>query len=241
MNAANILPLIDTSENLQKLFNDRDVDIIAQKLNQGLNDRANVLIKKKKLQNSTDKYNFDNHELRNTRKTINTQSSIAHETKDPEEARYLKNLKNQYSKLEIKKKSYEMKVLSQMRVKVHFIREDTDCKMPISIKTERKYTTCQRKIANLYANHLESKILLLTSGLPDRKSEAVAMFKKLRKRMEEDLTIKDIKCCDVCKIISKLKRSNSRGKNKLTNNMLKEIPKYVSLALPHLFNSMARS
>merc|ERR1711954_37175 len=63
----------------------------------------------------------------------------------------------------------------------------------------------------------------------------------LIKRVEDDLVLRETNYREVYKIISNLKKSNSHGKNELTNNILKEIPQYITLAIVHLFNTMIRN
>ena len=67
------------------------------------------------------------------------------------------------------------------------------------------------------------------------------IFTKLITRVEEDLTLKEINYKKVYKAVTKLKKSNSRGENELTNQFFKEIPQFISLAILHLFNNIVRS
>merc|ERR1711954_322276 len=102
--AANIMPMIDNCKELQSIFSETNVDVIAERLNRGLNEIAKKLIVKKRIQHSKKTEDFDDPELRNMRRNIKQQSSIAHNTNDTEEHRLLKHLKNQYTKMEKKKK-----------------------------------------------------------------------------------------------------------------------------------------
>merc|ERR1712081_149497 len=99
----------------------------------------------------------------------------------------------------------------------------------------------QRKIAEKYSEHLLKKIDSLTNELPDKRNEAMKIFTKLKTIVEEDLTLKEINYKKVYKAVTKLKKSNSRGENELTNRFLKEIPQFISLAILHLFNNIVRS
>merc|ERR1712081_124647 len=91
-------------EELQSIFSERNVDVIAERLIRGLNEITKKLIVKKRIQNSKKTKDFDDNELRNMRRNIKQQSSIAHNTNDTEEHQLLKHLKNQYTKMEQKKK-----------------------------------------------------------------------------------------------------------------------------------------
>ena len=242
VNASNMIPLIDNDDELQTLFNDRDADTIAEKLNNGLNNIVKKLMKKKRIQNRKNKYDFDDKELKNARDAIKLQSKVAHTSKNLEEERLLKNMKNRYTKLETKKKKiYEEKVLKKIKEKWKFIRNDDTDKTPVYVKVDNNYTSCQRRIANAYAEHTSNKIKNLTEHLPDKKDQAMNIFKSLIKRVDQDLVLRETNYREVYKIISNLKRSNSRGENEITNNILKEIPQYITLAIVHLFNTMIRN
>ena len=166
--AANIMPMIDNSEELQSIFSETNVDVIAERLNRGLNEIAKKLIVKKRIQNSKKTEDFDDPELRNMRRNIKQQSSIAHNTKDTEEHRLLKHLKNQYTKMEQKKKKqHEIKILKGMKSKWKHINQEDGCKTPVNVKINGVYTTNQRKIAEKYSEHLLKKIDSLTNKLPD--------------------------------------------------------------------------
>merc|ERR1711954_484738 len=103
-NCSNIMPLIDADEDLQSLFSSQNTSTISEKLNDGLNRIANKLIIKKKNQNRKEDQRLDDLELKNLRNMIRQQSKIAHSTGDLKEQRYLKNLKNRYSRKEKQKK-----------------------------------------------------------------------------------------------------------------------------------------
>ena len=66
-------------------------------------------------------------------------------------------------------------------------------------------------------------------------------FLKLIERVEDNFVFKEVRYKDIYKTIAKLKPSRARGENELTNEFLKEIPKYSTLAILHLFNWMVRS
>merc|ERR1712112_386135 len=100
------------------IFSETDVDIIAQRLNHGLKEIAKKLIIKRRIQNNKKSEYFDDKDLRARRKTIKQQSTTAHESKDINEHQLLKNLKNQYTKIQnIKKKEYETKILKGIKSK----------------------------------------------------------------------------------------------------------------------------
>ena len=75
---------------------------------------------------------------------------------------------------------------------------------------------------------LLKKIEDLTKDLPDRKAEAMEVFRRVIDRVKDTLEFKEVIYQDVYKIISKLKNSKSRGENELNNLFLKEIQQYVS-------------
>ena len=109
---------MDEDEEFQSSFNDTDPNEKATKINNSLNKVAEKLIAKKKIQNRKDMRDFDDAELRKARDKIKEQSKVAHQNNDIEEMRYLKNLKNAYSKLEKSKKTdHEKKVLSKINSK----------------------------------------------------------------------------------------------------------------------------
>ena len=140
---------------------------------------AKKLVKKKRGQNCKEN-DFYDKDLQRARQKIKMQSKISHQSNDPEEARLLKNLKNQYTKMETrKKKEYENKVLGYLQEKWKFMKEDDGCKTSVNIKIYSKNTTCQRKIENEYANHISKKIQKLTDNLPEKKTRAIDIFKKL--------------------------------------------------------------
>ena len=60
----NILPMIDEDKDLLDLFGDTDSEVIASKLNKGLNKITVSLIEKKKIQNKKDVKSFDDSELK---------------------------------------------------------------------------------------------------------------------------------------------------------------------------------
>ena len=63
---------------------------------------------KKQIQTRKDDKDFNDDELRNAQKNIKEQIKVVHQTNYPEEARLLKNMKNQYTKIEAaKKKAFE--------------------------------------------------------------------------------------------------------------------------------------
>merc|ERR1711954_417704 len=111
-----------------------------------------------------------------------------------EEHRLLKHLKNQYTKMEQKKKKqHEIKILKSIKSKWKHINQEDRCKTPVNVKVNGVYTTDQRKIAEKYSEHLLKKIDSLTNELPDKRNEAMKIFTKLITRVEEDLTLKEIK------------------------------------------------
>ena len=85
VSAANILPEVDASQDLQSPFTDTDPDEIATKLNRSLNRIAEKLISKKKVQFKKENKRHDDEELRVARSNIKIQSKIAHTAKDDEE------------------------------------------------------------------------------------------------------------------------------------------------------------
>ena len=151
-------------------------------------------------------------------------------------------MKNRYTKVETKKKKeYEKRVLSNIKQKWKYIREDEGEKTPVKIKLDGKETTCQREIATKYSDHILKKIDELTKNLPDKTAEAMEVFKKLVNKVEEDFSFKTVSYREVYKIVSRLKPSKSRGENELTNSFIREIPQFSSTAIMHLFNSIIRS
>ena len=242
LTSSNIMPLVDNDMELQSIFSETDVNIIAQRLNHGLNEIAKKLIIKRRIQNNKKSEDFDDKELRARRKTIKQQSTIAHESKDINEHRLLKNLKNQYTKIQNKKKKeYETKILKGIKSKWKFINENDVCKTPVYVKINGKYSSNQRLIAEKYSEHLIDKIDSLTNSLPDKRNEAMKVYTKLVERVEEDCVLKEITYKKVYKTIMKLKKTNSRGENEITNRYLKEIPQFISLAILHLYNNIIRS
>ena len=69
-----IMPLIDISEPLQTLFTNNDANVIATKLNTGLNEIAELLITKRKRKNSKEKKSFYDQDLREARREIKAQN-----------------------------------------------------------------------------------------------------------------------------------------------------------------------
>ena len=146
VNANNILPLVDSSDKLQSLFSDTDVESIASKLNDGLNEIAKSLISKKRIQKANNQRDFDDPELRHSRKRIQEKSKLAHRTGCPEEARLLKHLKNQYTKKETKKKKeFETKIMNKINAKWRFLEDDDEDKTPVCVKFDGKLTTAKEK------------------------------------------------------------------------------------------------
>ena len=126
----NILPMIDEDKDLQDLFGDTDSEVIASKLNKGLNKITVSLIEKKKIQNKKDVKSFDDSELKAARHAIKRQSKIANESSDADKNRLLRNMKNVYTKLEKKKKpDFEEKALKNIRYKWKFIRNEDEEKI----------------------------------------------------------------------------------------------------------------
>ena len=242
VNAMNILPMIDEDKDLQDLFGDTDSEVIASKLNKGLNKITVSLIEKKKIQNKKDVKSFDDSELKATRHAIKRQSKIANESGDADKNRLLRNIKNVYTKLEKKKKpDFEEKALKNIRYKWKFIRNEDEEKIPVKVVIDRSSTSNQRKIANKYMEHIQNKIDSLTAEKPDRKDDAMKIFLKLIEKVEENFEFHEVLYKDIYKTITKLKPSRARGDNKLTNKILKEIPQYSTLAIMHLFNWMVRT
>ena len=89
--------------------------------------------------------------------------------------------------------------------------------------------------------HIQNKIECLTAEKPNRKDDAMKIFLKLIEKVEENFEFHEVLYKDIYKTITKLKPSRARGDNELTNEFLKEIPQYSTLAIMHLFNWMVRT
>ena len=82
VSAAIIQPEVDNSEDLQSLFTDTDPDMIATKLNNGLNKIAEKIITKKKIQFKKESKSHDDVKMKQAREKIKAQSKVANETRD---------------------------------------------------------------------------------------------------------------------------------------------------------------
>ena len=132
--AGNIVPKLYENENLQTLFGDTDPDLIAHKLNEGLNSIAKESITVKIIQLKYPKKEYDDPELKSMRTAINNQNRIANSTKNQEEYRLLKNMKNIYSRREKAKiKVNEKKTLTNIKSRWKFMKTDEEEKIPITI------------------------------------------------------------------------------------------------------------
>ena len=128
---------------------------ISEKLNNGLNRIANKLIIKKKIQNRKEDQRFDDLELKNLRNMIRQQSKIAHSTGDLEEQRYLKNLKNRYSRKEKqKKKAFYNRIMAKMK-KWREVKPEEGEKIPVRIKDNGKILEAPREIAHKYLDFMK--------------------------------------------------------------------------------------
>ena len=128
-----------------------------------------------------------------------------------------------------------------MNFKRKVIRNEDDKKTPVMLKINGKKTTNHYEIAENYAKNLINKVDSLTKDLPDRRDTAISLFEKLFSKVEKDWELKTVNYKEVYKIVSKIKPSKSRGDNEVTNLMIREIPRYTTLATMHLFNSMVRT
>merc|ERR1711954_492447 len=138
-----------------------------------------------------------------------------------------------YTKIQNKKKKeYETKILKGIKSKWKFINENDVCKTPVYVKINGKYSSNQRLIAEKYSEHLIDKIDSLTNSLPDKRNEAMKVYSKLVERVEEDCVLKEITYKKVYKTIMKLKKTNSRGENEITNRYLKEMLPTLQARIP---------
>ena len=64
------------------------------------------------------------------------------------------------------------------------------------------------------------------------------VFHKLIPLVEKEMIVKPAKIKEIKKIIRQMKRSNSNGNYEVTNNLIKEIAEYCSLAITLLENKI---
>ena len=63
------------------------------------------------------------------------------------------------------KKEFKKKILANNNAKWKFIRQDEGNKNPVSVKINGKKTTCERKIAKKYGEHILRNIDSLTNNI----------------------------------------------------------------------------
>merc|ERR1711954_238279 len=60
-------------------------------------------------------------------------------------------------------------------------------------------------------------------------------------RVENEIEFAPVTISEIKKIIRKMKNSNARGNNELTNKIIKTIPQYMAAAITHLANGIYAS
>merc|ERR1711954_43755 len=94
----NIQPMIDTSFKLQSLFGDYDLEVIAQKLVDGVKEITDAVVIKKRVQARQRRYKYWSHDLDSERKQVAALHKESISAKNTDNIRSHKNAKNRHTK-----------------------------------------------------------------------------------------------------------------------------------------------
>ena len=231
--------LIDQSENLQSLFNDRDPDIIGDKLIAGFDEITNLVITKKRIQVCNRGAKFWSKLLENERKTVAGLNTQAIRTRNPEDFRFYKNKKNTHTRNIIKYQKQKIrenfaKAKTRWKTFDQIIPQDNST--PKQIKYKGKVISSAREIANSYHEYLDVKLEDLRRQIKQTNFKAMKIFRGRITRVEDDMVLAPATIKEARMIIRKMKPSNSRGDSEITGRIIKQVSQYTSVAITHLAN-----
>ena len=235
----NMQGLIDQSENLQSLFNDRDPDIIGDKLIAGFDEITNLVITKKRIQVCNRGAKFWSKSLENERKTVAGLNTQAIRTRNPEDFRFYKNKKNTHTRNIIKYQKQKIRenfAKAKTRWKTFDQIIPQDDSTPKQIKYKGKVISSAREIANSYHEYLDAKLEDLHRQIKQTNFKAMKIFWGRINRVEDDMVLAPATIKEARMIIRKMKPSNSRGDSEITGRIIKQVSQYTSVAITHLAN-----
>ena len=107
---------------------------------------------------------------------------------------------------------------------------------PIEILHKGENITSAKRIADKYAKFLEEKVKTIRREVKFENFKAINTFKKVIKRVDEDVEFAPTTIKEVKEIIREMKSSNARGNTDITSKILKSLIGYMGVALAHLIN-----
>ena len=251
----NLEPLITNSNILNSVFSSRDPDYITNSLLDETNRFMDLLAPITQHQRTKKSKDGLNNEIRNFKLKMNVQITKAIKSKDPDEFRKSKHLKNTYKKM-IDRHKREKFNTGFLKNKWKTIKdfEAKEAVFPTRVKIKGKLSASPKLIAEEFATFFFNKIKsireevnsghtgstpmdILSFTLPSHQSKQCTQGDNIK----SDFSFQKVTISQVYKVINESKKTNSTGHDRLSMRTINEMPQVMAIFITHLFNTIIDS
>ena len=254
VNWNNLEPLINNSEKLNDMFHSRDPDVIASSIIEDTNRFIDILAPASRKQRTKHKNEGLSQEIRDFKKGLNEQITKSIQSKDPDDFRLGKNMKNTFRRMIYKDKKRKYKE-GFMRNKWSTMREfeNKEVVFPSRIKIGSKITASPKLIAAEFADHFFQKIRILRDEVDSGRDGSNPMYilkntltshqSKVNAQSDNihissEFNFRKVAIKEVYDVILTAKKSKSTGHDRVSMKTINEMPQVMAIFVTHLFNSI---
>ena len=197
------------------------------------------------IQTKRDSEPWRNKETDKIIKEAEAQLETAIVSKDVEEWRFFRSLRNQAFKfIELAKKNYFIERLANRKSiwrEFRAFKGEEDAGYPDKIIFEGNEVASQRKMTEIFSRFFSKKIEDIQKQFNADDNDQLPLLEKLVEKPVTSLDIDSVSINEVYQAITKLKSTNATGYDQMTSRIVKMIPEIMAFWMIHLMNNMLRT
>ena len=244
LNSDNLMKEIEENEELQSVFSKECPNDIFKTLITELNKIIDKLAPSKLIQIKKKDQPYMSPELKELETELDEQLNTAIRSKDIEEWRLYKSLRNQFFKyVEGAKRIYYSGILNTSKelwkTAKKLMKQDS-ASVPDKIMINGKLEASPKRIADSFCEYFLTKIRDIKKNIPKTNTNPMTILKLLVPEVKKELKFREITIRECYDIISNTRGTNTCGFDSISAKTMKLIPHACSLFLTHGINAIIR-